>query len=84
MDRKPVVSSNVKSVGYDAALQELDVEFTNGGVYRYYGVTVEQHKALISAKSIGSHFSSNVRGKYRHTKQADAIKAGHFDRDVVE
>ena len=37
MEREPVVSSNVISVGYDDASETLEVEFKNG-VYQYYNV----------------------------------------------
>ena len=35
MDRVPVSSSHIRSVGFDRATLTLDVEFTNGRVYRY-------------------------------------------------
>ncbi len=33
--RDPVVSSNLASAGYDAETRTLEVEFSNGAVYRY-------------------------------------------------
>ena len=38
MNRDPVASSNIQSVGYDGPSQTLEVEFTNGSVYQYYNV----------------------------------------------
>lgn len=38
MNRNPVSSSNVKSVGYDSESSRLEVEFHHGGIYQYYGV----------------------------------------------
>ena len=35
IDRYPVESSNIVSAGYDAETRTLEVEFSNGGVYRY-------------------------------------------------
>jgi len=38
MKRQPVESSNLASVGYDAARQILEIEFNHGGIYQYYDV----------------------------------------------
>ena len=60
----PVISGNLKAVGYDAATQTLDVQFASSRVYRYSGVPAKVHEELIGAESIGSHFARNVRGKF--------------------
>lgn len=60
MERKPVTSSLIKSVGFDAG--EMHIEFNNGAVYSYTGPKVEEHyNSLMSADSIGKHFGANVR-----------------------
>jgi frataxin-like iron-binding protein CyaY len=68
MERKPVISSNIKSVGYDPDSKTMHVEFTNGGLYEYAGVEPAQHQALISAPSVGKHFGTHVRGQFQHRK----------------
>lgn len=65
MTRTPVTSSMVKSVGHDG--DALDVEFHNGKVYRYAGVSAEDHQALLGAASFGKHFGEHIRGKFEHT-----------------
>ena len=57
MEREPVDSSNLLSVGYDDASETLEVEFKGGNVYQYYGVPQLEHVALRSAQSVGSYFS---------------------------
>jgi hypothetical protein len=64
MDMKPVSSSNIHSVGYDADKREMRVRFHHGKTYAYSNVSEDTHKALISAKSVGSHFASHVKGKH--------------------
>jgi KTSC domain len=64
MNYQPVKSSNVEAVGYDEATQTLGVKFKGGSEHHYDNVTPEQHKALVSAKSIGKHFHANIRGKF--------------------
>jgi hypothetical protein len=38
MTRRPVLSSNLASMGYDPARRDLVVEFRTGAVYRYHDV----------------------------------------------
>lgn len=68
MQRQPVVSSQLVSIGHDPETRTLEVEFHGGSVYRYHGVTAEAHDALMRADSIGRHFGKEVRGKYRFEK----------------
>jgi KTSC domain len=68
MNRQPVDSSNLKSVGYDKASQTLEIEFQNGGIYEYYDVPEEEYDDLMSASSKGSYFMSNIRPIYSYDK----------------
>jgi hypothetical protein len=43
----------------------LEVEFTQGDVYQYVGVSPKVHAELMSASSIGAYFARAVRPKYR-------------------
>lgn len=70
MIRQPVKSSQIKSVGYDGSRSIMEVEFSNGTVYRYHGVEAHQHHALVNAPSIGSHFHAQIRGKHKHEQVA--------------
>lgn len=61
MIRTPVVSSNIKSIGF--ADGQMDIEFSNGKVFRYSGPKVEEHyNGLMAAESVGKYFYANVRG----------------------
>ena len=68
MTRTPVVSSNVVSVGYDAASKTLEVEFNGGAVYQYFGVPSSVHQGLLNADSVGSYFSAHVKFSYKYKK----------------
>lgn len=69
MNRTPVKSSQIASVGYDSINQTMDVEFVRGNaVYRYHDVPAEIHEALMAAESVGKHFGANVRGRFRTEK----------------
>jgi hypothetical protein len=69
MEREPVKSSQLKSVGFDAESGILEVEFNGGGIYRYLSVTKETHQGLMEAQSIGKYFGQQVRGKFKFEKQ---------------
>ena len=72
MDRTPVKSSMMKSVGYDPATKILHVEFPTGQVYEYSGVTPEQHSAFMAAESMGKHFGKHIAGGKFPFKKIDS------------
>lgn len=51
MNRTAVVSSNIKSVGYEQG--RLEVEFLGGTVYEYADVPADIVKTLMASESIG-------------------------------
>lgn len=60
MERKPVESSRMRSVGFENGVMEI--EFPTGGVYTYHGPKVEQHyNGLMAADSKGKYFNENIR-----------------------
>ena len=61
MNRVPVSSSNLSSVGYDPATATLEIEFLNGGVYQYFNVPAFIHAGLMSAGSHGSYFDAHIK-----------------------
>jgi len=61
MERVPVQSSNLVSVGYDAETLTLEVEFLRSGIYQYSGVPVEIHEGLLNAGSKGAFFNQAIK-----------------------
>lgn len=68
MDRTPVSSSTVGSIGYDADSQILEVEFLNGSVYQYLNVPREEFDQFQSAASKGSYLARNIKNRYPCTR----------------
>ncbi|MCX2864605.1 KTSC domain-containing protein [Paucibacter sp. PLA-PC-4] len=68
MNRTPVSSSNIASVGYDADSSTLEIEFNNGTVYQYFDVNENVYNELIGAQSIGGYLAANIKGRYRYSK----------------
>ena len=63
MNRIPVKSSNIKSIGHDPDTGIMHVEFSSGDIYEYAGITAQEHRMLLTANSVGTHFHQNIRGK---------------------
>ena len=64
MERKKVSSSSIRSVGYDERARLLEVEFSDGRVTQYPGVSAEVHRRMMSAPSIVSYFRDNVEESF--------------------
>lgn len=61
MNRTPVSSSMIASIGYDVNAQRLEVEFKRGAVYEYFEVPEEIYLNLLSAESVGKYFDAAVK-----------------------
>ena len=64
MERQPVESSMLRSVGYDETEQVLELEFQSGEVWQYLGVPKSEFAALMNASSHGSYARGNIIGVY--------------------
>jgi hypothetical protein len=65
MERQPVSSSSLASVGYDPASETLQVEFVaTGKVYEYYNVPQFMYDRLLEASSVGQFFNAEIRNAY--------------------
>jgi hypothetical protein len=64
MERKRVNASIVRSVGYDAGKQVLEVEFTSGSIIQYSGVSPEVHRRFMSTPSPGSFFQDQIEENF--------------------
>ena len=68
MDRKRVNASTIRSVGYDAARQTLEVEFTSGSIVQYSGVSPEVHRRFMGAPSPASFFQDQIEENFSSKK----------------
>lgn len=87
--RTPVTSSQIASVGHNAATNQIDIEFKSfskpgqepkpNNVYRYENFTADQFQAFLDAESKGKHFGATlkketVRHPYRKLSPEEAAK----------
>ena len=71
MDRHPVQSSTIASVGYDETRSMLEIEFRSGRVYQYFLVPIYVYEGLVTAPSKGTFLIGQIRGKfpYKESRQ---------------
>jgi len=60
VERKRVNASTLRSVGYDAGQQVLEIEFSSGSIVQYTGVSPEVHRRFMSSPSPGSFFQDQI------------------------
>jgi hypothetical protein len=69
MERVPVSSTNVASIGYDPVTLTLELEFTNGSIYQYFDVPQSIHDEIMSSSSVGKVVNALIKQNYRFAKQ---------------
>jgi hypothetical protein len=60
MERRRVNASSIRSIGYDAAKQLLEIEFSGGSIVQYSGVSPEVHRQFLAAPSPGSFYQDKI------------------------
>jgi len=68
MERTPVESESMNSVGYDGSTNTLEVEFSGESVYQYFDVPEHEYDALMNADSHGKYLAANIKGVYRYAR----------------
>lgn len=63
MERQPVESSNLISVGYDENTSTLEIEFRSG-TYQYNDVPRHIYEELMCAGSVGSYHHQNIKNAF--------------------
>lgn len=74
MNRTPVESSNIKSIGYDQKTETLEVEYKGTGkpaIWQYFEVTPTEHATVLGTNldakdrrnhSVGQTFGKIIKG----------------------
>jgi len=60
MERKRVNSSKIRAASYDPESQLLEIEFSDGRVIQYRGVSPEVHRQFVAAPSTTSFFEDKI------------------------
>jgi hypothetical protein len=64
MERKRISSSKIRGVGYDPKSEVLEIEFNDGRVMAYSGVSPEVHRRFMNAPSPVSFFEDKIAEEY--------------------
>jgi hypothetical protein len=67
MERSPLASSSVASVGYDDATQMLEIEFRSGRIYQFVEVPRGVFDWLLRTPNKGSYVARMINGRYRYS-----------------
>jgi hypothetical protein len=57
-------SSVVQSFAYDPPEERLEIRFTTGRRYSYFGVRAETYEAMTRAFAKGEFFNKHIRGQF--------------------
>jgi hypothetical protein len=69
MDRDPVDSSMIASIGYDQSSGTLEVEFRSSRqVWQYYDVPESTYNDVRAAGSLGKAFIAMIRSHFREAR----------------
>ncbi len=64
MERKRISSSKIRSAGYDPKTQVLEIEFSDGKVMSYSGVSQEVNRGFMAAPSPVAFFEDRIAEDY--------------------
>jgi hypothetical protein len=68
MKRQPVTSDFCRAVAYDPARLLLEIEFSDGRVYRYADVPLEIYEDLLHSEDKRDYFECCIQEQYAFTE----------------
>jgi KTSC domain-containing protein len=63
--RQSVASSALAAAGYSKRLHVMEIEFSNGAIYRYLDVPGDVYRDFLQAESKTRYYDWNIKGHYR-------------------
>jgi hypothetical protein len=68
MPRIELNSTSLTAAAYLDRQTLLELEFRNGAVYCYFGVSAETYGELLLAESKGAYFNHHIRNRFAYVK----------------
>jgi len=68
MQRLPVDSTDIVSIGYDPKTHVLEIEFKENRIYQYFEVEPHVHQLFMQADSYGEYFYGTINKYYRYER----------------
>lgn len=72
MQRLPVESSDLVSIGYDPKRRVLEIEFKENRIYQYLEVEPDVYERFMRADSYGEYFFAHINKHYRYKRINEA------------
>jgi hypothetical protein len=72
--RQHVESSALRSVGFSKRRHILEIEFTNGAIYRYVDVPPSVYRDLLSADSKARYYDLNIKRNYQSIRVKPRVR----------
>ena len=64
MNREPVKSSMIASIGFDSSTSTLEIKFNSGAVWQYFNVSKSVFSEMKLAQSCGKFFLNSIKYEY--------------------
>ena len=64
MQNTPLSESRIRSYGYHPPSRTLELEFLNGKIYQYYGISENLYNSLKEADSMSEFFHLHIKNVY--------------------
>jgi KTSC domain len=77
MQRTGLPSRSIRSAGYDAEQQRLELEFSSGGVYEYFDVPESVYDWLLRVPNKGRYVTKMISNRYRFRVRGTDAPAEH-------
>jgi XTP/dITP diphosphohydrolase len=74
VQRIPVESTDIVSIGYDAKTRVLEIEFKEDRIYQYTDVAPDVYERFMHADSYGEFFFAHINKHYRYKRVNGAVK----------
>jgi hypothetical protein len=69
VDRHPVNSSMITSIGYDPSTGTLEIEFKgDGAVWQYFDVPESTWSEFEGSESHGKYWHANIKNRFREAR----------------
>ena len=75
MERQVVDNSHIRNVHFEPRGEELEIEFADGGVYRYQMVPQEIYQELMAADSKASYFTQTIDQRFACVRVDPSLRA---------
>ncbi len=74
MKRTYVMSTDLKSIGYDESSRILEIEFLDSSIHQYENVPKIAHLALMTAQAKGLHYLTEIKNVYPCIKLSNPME----------